>query len=175
MTGQQPQLVEPDESLREAFIDYLEELEAAGEPGAERELRRAKKDFDAFVQRRRDRAAGRKLPRGFVPSTAFWLMQGGRVIGRSRLRHYLNARLTQRGGHVGYEVRPSERGRGIATRLLALTLEKAREFGLQRVLVTCDRDNPASARVIEKNGGVFANQVVAPDNGRPTRRYWIDL
>ncbi|MFO7897450.1 MAG: GNAT family N-acetyltransferase [Planctomycetota bacterium] len=175
MADEALRLIEPDLSMRDAFIDYAEEFEAADEPYAGDDLKRAREDFAAYVQRRRDWAAGRKLPRGFVPFTAYWLVHRGRIIGRSRLRHYLNARLTQRGGHVGYEIRPSERGKGYATRLLARTLDKAREIGLERALVTCDRDNAASARVIEKNGGVFANAIIAPDNGRPTRRYWIDL
>jgi predicted acetyltransferase len=83
--------------------------------------------------------------------------------------------LEHHGGHVGYAIRPSERLKGYGTRLLALTLDKAREMGLGRVLVTCDTDNFASVRVIEKNGGVLENQVISNRSGKMISRYWIAL
>ena len=79
------------------------------------------------------------------------------------------------GGHVGYGVRPSERGKGYATRMLVMALDKARQLGLKRVLITCDKDNLASARVIQKNGGVLGSESYSPQGGRVTQRYWIDL
>ena len=72
-------------------------------------------------------------------------------------------------------VRPSERGKGWATSMLALALEKARGMGLRRVLVTCDPGNTASTRVILKNGGRLVNESVAKRAGRMTSRYWIEL
>ncbi|MHB8934154.1 MAG: GNAT family N-acetyltransferase, partial [Bellilinea sp.] len=93
----------------------------------------------------------------------------------SRLRHRLTPLLEEEGGHIGYDIRPSERGKGYATLLLALTLEKARESGMAGVLVTCDEDNIASARVIEKNKGQLLNTVVSQTSGKQVRRYWIDL
>jgi predicted acetyltransferase len=59
--------------------------------------------------------------------------------------------------------------------MLRLTLEKAKDMGIRRVLVTCDDDNPASARVIEKNGGTLANVVKTEYAEFPVRRYWITL
>jgi predicted acetyltransferase len=56
-------------------------------------------------------------------------------------------------GHVGYAVIPAKRGRGIATRALALVLPHAAAVGLKRVLVTCDVDNVGSHKVILANGG----------------------
>lgn len=57
--------------------------------------------------------------------------------------------------------------------MLALALDRCRGLGLNRVLVTCDRLNVASARTILANGGVLENEV--PQDGRVTQRYWIDL
>lgn len=48
--------------------------------------------------------------------------------------------LMQMGGHIGYAIRPSERRKGYAGRMLALGLQEARKLALDRVLVTCDAD-----------------------------------
>lgn len=91
------------------------------------------------------------------------------------LRHRLNERLLQTGGNIGYVVVPEYRRRGIATQMLRLTLLLARERGLERVLITCDEDNMASRRVIEKCGGVFETTSAIPETGVIQRRYWIVL
>ena len=84
--------------------------------------------------------------------------------------------LEAEGGHIGYSVRPSERGKGYATRMLEMALAEARRLGLKRVLITCDRKNVASARVIRKNGGRLENEVVSRLRDREfTQRYWLEL
>lgn len=96
------------------------------------------------------------------------------LIGLSNLRLELTDYLRQFGGHVGYSIAPDCWGQGYGTQLLALTIDKARQEGLQRLLITCDQSNLASARVIEKNGGILENMVTQPD-GNLLCRYWIDL
>ena len=75
----------------------------------------------------------------------------------------------------GHAFGASQRRKGCGTRLLALILERARERGIRRALVTCLTDNLASARVIERNGGVCHDVIDSPPMGGPIRRYWIDL
>ena len=91
------------------------------------------------------------------------------------MRHELIANLLQFGGHIGYDLRPTSRGCGLDTLQLGLGLEKARELGLKRVLLTCDHDNTRSARVIEGNGGILENEIQLPGNEGLTRRYLIQL
>ena len=95
-------------------------------------------------------------------------------IGEVTIRHRLNDALLRRGGHIGYGIRYSEWNRGYGTRLLALALEKAKERQLSPVLLTCNDDNLASARVIEKSGFTLADKVVNTNNGKTvlSRRYW---
>nr|WP_319464069.1 GNAT family N-acetyltransferase [Micromonospora sp. RTP1Z1] len=82
------------------------------------------------------------------------------------------ARLSQEyGGHIGYGVRPSARRRGVATFALGVALSEAARRGIDPVLVTCDDDNTASARIIERHGGVLED-VRDTELGR-IRRYWI--
>ena len=168
-------LIPPCSDMRDEFVAYAREFRAAGEPYAHGELAEAETDFAAYVERRRDWAAGRNVPDGLVPWDDFWLVRDGRILARSRLRHRLNDALLTWGGHIGYEVRPSERRKGLGSRLLAMTLDKARKRGLSRVLVTCDPDNAGSRRIIEKNGGVFEDERISPKDGRPRRRYWLNL
>jgi predicted acetyltransferase len=111
---------------------------------------------------------------GRVPETVFWGVVGGEYMGRVSLRHELTAGLEAWGGHIGYEVRPSARGRGYGHALLAGILPYARTLGLQRVLLHCDDSNAASTRVIEAAGAVLEALVVNPD-GAAGRRYWLEL
>ena len=112
---------------------------------------------------------------GRVPGAQFLALseRDGSLVGMVNVRRRLNERLLQYAGHIGYSVRPDLRRRGYGAELLALGLEEARKMGLERVLVTCDRDNPASARTILRNGGALENEV--PDGGTVIQRYWIDL
>ena len=95
-------------------------------------------------------------------------------MGTIQLRHALDADLRQRGGHIGYGIRPSERGKGYGTRQLALVLEKARELGLHRVMISCDRANIASARVAVHNGARLEWEGYDEEDGW-IRIYWIEL
>ena len=119
-----------------------------------------------------DRTTNLKL--GRVPETVLWGVLNGEYVGRVSLRHELTAGLEAWGGHIGYEVRPSARGRGYGHALLAGILPSAHALGLQRVLLHCDDSNAASVRVVEKAGGMLEGLVVNPD-GKTGRRYWIEL
>lgn len=105
---------------------------------------------------------------GRVKCSYFWITDdAGAWVGFLALRRTLNDFLLQEGGHIGYSVRRSRRSERHASRALADALHEAAALGLDRVLVTCDDDNVASARTIEGNGGVLEDT----RNGK--RRYWI--
>lgn len=108
---------------------------------------------------------------------ATWLVAevDGQLVGRTSIRHRLNAYLAFRGGHVGYGVRPAFRRRGHATEILRQSLVIARSYGVDQALVTCDDDNVGSAAVIEACGGRLERVVPAEesDDGVAFRRYWI--
>jgi predicted acetyltransferase len=111
-----------------------------------------------------------------VPSTFLFAFVGTRIVGRASIRHSLNQFLEREGGNIGYVVVPEFRRQGHATTILRLALQIAREkCGVDRLLVTCDDDNVASIRTIEKNGGILENVVIGPDLDKPIRRYWIEL
>jgi len=112
---------------------------------------------------------------GWVRNTTRFLFENGRILGHYNFRHELTDALRVVGGNCGYGVRPSERRKGHATRLLADAKEFGRGLGLEQILVTCDQDNIGSARTIEKNGGVLQDLTPQDDCDALLARYWITL
>lgn len=106
---------------------------------------------------------------GQVPNELLWIVDGEpeELVGFISLRFELDDWLLQKGGHIGYSVRPSRRGQGYASRALTLGLQRLRERGIGDVLVTCNDDNVGSARTIERACGVLE------DVREGVRRYWV--
>lgn len=132
-------------------------------------------DFEDYLRRMRVLAKGEDLPDGAVPSHTYFLFCDGKIIGRSELHRELNDELESIGGHIGADIRRSERNKGYGTLILKLTLEKAFELGLKKVLVTCDAKNRASAKTIEKCGGKLDKQAIYRETETLISYYWIDL
>ena len=167
-------LAEPSVIYRDSFIQSVLEFQAEGRQ-LHYDLKSISSDFGAFVQEllyQKDRA---RLKPGRVPASEFWLIDDNEFIGRLSLRHELNEYLLMMGGHIGYEIRPSKRRQGYGTEILRLGLQRARELGLARVLVTCDEDNIGSKKIIEHNGGKFENAIEIDGDPVKKLRYWIDI
>ena len=169
-------LIEPCVELEAEFMAMVREFSIDKDAGEAWRNEQAITDFTKYVQDRLDWKQGKSLPEGWVPVSTFWLIRSDNVIlGTSSLRHRLTEQLRNIGGHIGYNIRPGERKKGYGTLLLMLTLEKAKESGLERVLVTCDDNNIASVKIIEKNGGVLEDKYFSNELKQSERRYWIDL
>jgi predicted acetyltransferase len=108
-----------------------------------------------------------------VPHSQLWLTNGTEFLGVFNIRYRLSARMRFRGGHIGYAVRPTRRGQGLATTGLRLMLEHARAAGIGRVIITCADTNLASIKVIERNGGQLDAVLPDPEQEGLFRRYWI--
>jgi len=126
-------------------------------------------DFRSYLTRNINISLGVGLEPAWTPQTKFWLLVNGRPVGIGKLRHYLNDNLRKIGGHIGYSIRPSERGKGLGIILLCEMLKKARALNIPRTLITCNDTNIASRRVIENNGGKL--EKIAGDECY----YWIKL
>ena len=87
----------------------------------------------------------------------------------------LNDRFFRCGGNIGYDVRPAFRKRGYGTEILKLTLDKAKENNMDKVLITCDDDNVPSWKIIETNDGILENKEYDEIKGKMIRRYWVHL
>ncbi len=108
---------------------------------------------------------------GIVPMDSCFIEAKGRILGEVYIRHRLSPRLEEIGGHIGYKVRRSQRNLGIATAALKLALHRLRQMGVDRALLTCNDANPASAKVIERCGGVRIDD--AETEQGIERRYWV--
>lgn len=114
-----------------------------------------------------DRREESPRPEGYVPNTMLWWVQGRTYLGRVNVRHRLTPELLRYGGHVGYWIRPSARGRGHGRAAFRAALPVAARLGIDPALVTCNRDNVASRRIIEGADGT-------PDAPYGTElRFWV--
>jgi predicted acetyltransferase len=167
-------LTEPHAQYKDSFIEGLHEFQQEGRM-QQYNLEQTRTDFAGFVRGLHTHKNAASLPPHLVPWTDFWLIDGEEFIGHLTLRHTLNEFLLKIGGHIGYLIRPSKRHTGYGTLQLKLGLEKARTMGLTRVLITCDENNIASKKVIERNGGQFEKRLLVEGFSIPKLHYWIDL
>ena len=126
--------------------------------------------YEEWLESNQDQEMGINLPEGWVPDIQLVAFsRDGQAVGFLNLRLRLSDYLLEVGGHIGYSIRPSERGKGYAKESLRQGLQIAKEKNIKRALVTCSTENPASRAVILANGGVYEGV----RNG--TERYWIDV
>lgn len=115
-------------------------------------------EYKKWLIQQNNWSKGKDLPEGFVPQTVYWLCVDGRPVGFGKIRHKLNIHSRTIGGNLGYAIDPIFRGKGYATVLLNLLVAKAKELGIGELLLSVEKSNPASKRVIEKNGGTLYDE-----------------
>ena len=168
-------LVRPSIAFREEYQAMVQEFMQTNE-GWFNNFPLALEDFASYVHELEDEAQGIGLPPGVVPQETYWLVKDGKqVLGEIRLRPHLTPPFEQHNGHIGYNIRPSERRKGYATCQLALLLDEVRQRGIARVMLTVDGDNLASVHTIEKNGGTLEWQRFSVEKGELVSCYWITL
>ncbi|MDU5983698.1 MAG: GNAT family N-acetyltransferase, partial [Staphylococcus epidermidis] len=106
------------------------------------------------------------------PTTTLFYFKDSIIIGAVDIRHQLNDKLSNIGGHVGYGVAKSYRGKGYATILLEKALDELKTLNVEVVLMTCNPLNFASQTVMKKCGGYQIESYIKK-NGKPVHRYHI--
>ena len=165
-------LVKLSEEYKRHLNEMMEEWYATGENIIPYVIRRNDyKDFEYYM----DNLEVKEGTENLVPDSTFFCLDEDRdiFVGAVNIRHYLNEALLRDGGHIGDGVRPSERRKGIATKMIGLALGECRKLGIDRVLMVCDKDNIGSAKSIINNGGVLENEIT--DGEVIEQRYWIEL
>lgn len=165
------QLIKFDRKYAPQLNEMMDEWTAANEKIIPWAIRKCDyHDIDRYI----DSLEVKKAEGKYVPNSTFFCIDTERniFVGAVNIRHYMNEQLVIGAGHIGCGIRPSERGKGIGTQMLALAIEKSKKLGINRILICCDKDNIASARTIIKNGGVLENEVI--DEGVLVQRYWIE-
>lgn len=96
---------------------------------------------------------GIDLPQGYVPQTLYFLWDDNNIVGLFKIRHRLTNSLKNGAGHIGYGIHKNYRGKGYASKGLALAIEKARNIIRENeIYLSVHIDNPASLRVQLNNG-----------------------
>lgn len=140
-----------EEISLEAFSDMVSSYARAGTPFLGMS---SSADYEAFLRMCRAHQSGKRLPKGSVPYTRYFMCgPDGRIYAQGDVRHYPSESLTQYEGYIGYGTVPDYRCMGFGTQMCRLLLEKARAWGYENVIITCNIENQASAKIIEKNGG----------------------
>ena len=169
-------LIEPTAEYADRITEYRREfLEYGGSMDGCGSLRRFEDPGD-WLEQVKELKDPATVPPEWVQSTQYIYVRkaDGKIVGVIQIRHRFNDFLEKYAGHIGYSVCPSERRKGYATRMLALAVPKCRELGIDRILVTCVRENEASRRTILRNGGVYESTVFEPVKGVYIERYWVD-
>jgi predicted acetyltransferase len=171
---EQLRLISPNADFEKEHSDMLHEWLQTGERMVPITLQYDSKNFKKYIAKLEDCAKGIGLPEGYVPNSTFWLVdEKNRILGTIDIRHRLTEYLMIEGGHIGYGVRPSERNKGYATKMLELSLTEANKLKIEKALITCDADNLASKHVILKNKGVFYKENIL--DGVVKLSFWIEL
>jgi predicted acetyltransferase len=170
------ELLRPTSMLRESYRSLVREFVAAGEKPVPFVLGFENDDFDAFLSRLDGCSRGMGLADGFVAHSTYWLVRDAtEVVAVSNIRHSLTDALRREGGNIGYGVRPTARRQGFATAILRMSLDRAADLGLARVLVTCGKENRGSVTAIVRNGGVLDSEEFLVDRDEVVQRYWIPV
>lgn len=174
-------LVRPSKEYEMQILDYKNEYIQSGDQFHGTAGLDKFHDIDEWLSRIEKNSKEETVREGWVPSSTFLAIRDcdnkmiGMIgmIGMIDVRHRLTESLLQFSGHIGFSVRKSERRKGYAKAMLNEALGVCKELNIPRVLVTCDKENIASAKTILSNGGILENEVVEGDH--LTQRYWITL
>lgn len=166
-------LIKPGTDFKEAYLDFYREWKDSGERMVPWVIGKDPSDFEEMLRFLEENETGTALKEGWVRSSTYWLVEdSGKVLGVVNIRHGLTEALLRDGGHIGYGIRPSERWKGYAARLLGLALHKASLLGISDALVVCGENNLASERTILRNCGL-ADEPYIDGGGNVTKRFWI--
>jgi predicted acetyltransferase len=134
------------------------------------------RSYDDWLQQINRNSDKKTVQSDWVVSSTFFAVRqsDSRIVGMIDVRHSLNPFLKEYGGHIGFDVRPTERKKGYATAMLQLALDYSQQLRLRKVMLCCYANNAASMKTIIKCGGVLEKEKLYTD-GKPMQVYWIAI
>lgn len=172
-------LCKPCPSLRESFKSYYKDYlpDEGDHAQIYREMYKyGYDDFDSYLKFLEDRENGIGVPEGWTATHTFWLInESEEILGIVRIRPDISTEfLSKYIGHIGYDIKPTARGRGYGKSILQLALKEAAALDIKKALLLCSAQNDASRRIIIQNGGVYESDI-ADESGDIYERYWIEI
>lgn len=170
----------PNMDYKEKAIDFINELheygsEVDGSGSLDRYLRES--TYEEWLKKVWSRIDIANVEKGKVPDLTYFYVreEDDRIVGMINIRLGLNDFLRNEAGHIGYSVRPTERRKHYGTEMLKCGLEVCSRIGIENVIVSCDKDNPASAGVIKNCGGVLEAELYSETFKAVIQRYVINI
>lgn len=169
-------LIKLTPDLRPALVEMAEDFQTAGEERFKKMLQMSDEDFFALLRDLETDEQVDDLPPGMAPQSTYWLIEGSAtIIGCCRLQHPSTADEEKEGGQIGYDLRPTYRGKGYLQPMLALALEKAGELGLEQVVLTSDPEDADAIQAIEALGGQAFDLPNPGKHAKPVRHFQVQI
>ena len=164
-------LISPNKCHEASFRRYVLSYQASDDASDYQKYEPALIDFDAYLNFLHQGSIPKGQADTWVFTSSFWLIDDQEVVGVVRVRHG----FVPFAGHIGYDVAPIYRRKGYGQIILKLALEKARDLNLESVTLFCTKDNIASKKIIERNGGLHTQDDYDPIKDEHFHRFQINL
>lgn len=170
-------LIKPDIFLKDDIYDFRKEMLDSKSLMDGTGALKSMNDIEEWLLFNHRCEKEETLPEHLVTADQYMYVResDNKIVGMIQFRHYFNEFLEKYGGNIGYSVRPSERRKGYAKRMLADCLNVCKSDGLDKVLITCIKGNEGSKRTILANGGVYENTIYCEPDDIYIERYWIHI
>lgn len=164
-------LVEPNKKYEKSFKNYAVAYKEINDKHYFNKYKKALESFEDYLKELFEYSYGNNLPKGDVITSTFWLIDKKEVVGVVRVRYH----ELEYGGHIGYDISPNYRNRGYGYHILKLALKESIAIGIENVILTCNINNIASKKVIEKNKGKLLSIIFDEEENEYLYKYIISL
>ena len=167
----------PTLAREQEVLQYLDELCASDEVlHAINGLIDYKGNYTGWVEKL-EKEKAIKPSEELVPAKTFFLVRESddKMVGMINIRLTLNHNLWNYGGHIGYNIRPSERRKGYNKVNLYLGLYVLDKFGEKMALLDCDKENLGSSATMRALGGKMIYEYFDSEKGITIQKYVIDI
>lgn len=162
-------LIEPAKEYQKSFEDYALAYKRHNDEFYYNFYKKALEDFGEYLMDLWNYSQGINIPLGWVPGSTFWLIHNDEVVGVVRVRH----QEAGSSGHIGYDISPDHRNKGYGTVILKLALEKAAQLGIKEAIITCNTENEASKKIIQKHNGKLLGTIYDEEDHEYLYKYSV--
>lgn len=171
-------LIKPTLEYKKQAIEYIQEQNQYNSPingvgGLDRYL----DNYEGWLQKLEEDRKN-KVTEDRVPAETLFLVRENddKLIGTINMRLAMNEKVRKHYGHIGYSIRPTERRKGYNKINLYLALLVCQEYGLKRVMLTCDKENLGSAKTIQYFNPELEKEFYDEEIFHCVKQhYWIDV